>query len=148
MYFSFENNKCLNKKYENQQCFSTKECIDPMKCKDGLCKCMIGQHFDETELKCLNNTLVKTQCLSNRTCNSLLGLSCQNFECQCDLNIKYWSYKENKCVDLLSYGVVGCDSDKNCLANLKCEFEMCNCERSVINEKYWNGTFCANAGDK
>ena len=25
---------------------------------------------------------------------------------------------------------------------------MCNCERSVINEKYWNGTFCANAGDK
>jgi hypothetical protein len=69
-----------------------------MKCENGACHCKIGQHFDQTELICSENTLINTSCTSNRTCNRLLGLSCQDYKCQCDSLKKYWSYEEVECV--------------------------------------------------
>jgi len=115
---------------------------------DGLCRCSIGQHFDETELICLNNTLIDSSCTSNRTCDSLIGLSCQDSKCQCDFSKKYWSYKENKCVNLLSYGETSCYLDKECIGNLKCNYGMCNCGSTTLNEMYWNGSYCVQAGGK
>ena len=84
--------------------------------------------------------------MSNRTCNSFLGLSCQESKCQCDSTQKYWSKKENKCVNLMSYGETGCNLDHECIGNLKCDFEICTCERSYFTEMYFNGTLCLEAG--
>ena len=73
-----------------------------MKCENGLCQFSMSQHFDLTQLTCLNNTLVNTSFTSDRTCNSHLGLRCLDFKCQCDLTKKFWSFNEQKCVDLLN----------------------------------------------
>jgi len=136
----------VNKKFENENCLLTQECLGNMKCENGACHCKIGQHFDQTELICLDNTLINTSCTSNRTCNRLLGLSCQDYKCQCDSLKKYWSYEEQKCVNLLSYGEIGCKTKHECFGNLNCDYGMCNCGRTTLNEMYWNGSLCVNAG--
>ena len=143
MYYNFEINKCLNKKYENQSCLSSRECLNSMKCKENICQCEPGQHFDQTDLTCLDNTLINTPCISKRTCNYLLGLSCQNFLCKCDSNTQYWSSKQNKCVNLLSYNATGCHSNDQCFTNLTCVSETCEC----LKEFYWNSTYCIQTGD-
>ena len=67
-------------------------------------------------------------------------MSCQESKCQCDSTQKYWSNKVKKCVNLLSYGETGCNLDQECTGNLKCDFEICACERSSLKEIYWHVT--------
>ena len=118
-----------------------------MNCVNSLCHCNPFEHFDQSELTCLNNTMFNTKCYSDRTCNSFVGLTCQNFTCQCDLNNKYWSYSENKCVNMIGYTELGCTSDKQCFANLFCDSGMCNCKHDDSNQLYWNNTYCLPSGD-
>ena len=64
--------------------------------------------------------------------------------CQCDLNKKYWSSSETKCVDLYKYGEVGCISDNQCYEDLICDINgMCKCKHDF----YWNDQYCVAHGD-
>lgn len=47
-----------------------------MKRENGICQCEMGQHFDTTLLTCINSSVLNMDCISNRTCNRHLKLSC------------------------------------------------------------------------
>ena len=145
MYFNVQKLKCIDKKYENQTCQISDECNAPMKCLDSLCHCRLNEYFDQNEFKCLNKSLANTNCVSDRTCNNHLGLTCQYFKCQCDLNKKYWSKSENKCVDLFKYGEVGCESSNQCYEDLICDdFNgKCLCKHDF----YWDAKSCVARDD-
>jgi hypothetical protein len=125
-----------------------------MVCQSGICRCSnTDTHFfDFKSLACSQKTFNNTSCLSNRTCRSDLGLSCQNGLCQC-LSPKFWH--AGQCSYPLGYSQIGCTSDSHCESALglvcngyptantsSCSItavpSMCDCPQN----KYWNNSQC------
>lgn len=160
-HYSFTGKKCVNKKHEKEECSFSVECLEPMTCVNKICQCNRFEYFNE--IKCINKTLVNSPCQTDNTCHVDLGLTCQNFLCQCDQNKQFWSSDLNMCVDLLKYGTTGCKSDQQCHTNLICNSYpilnkcscpikssngMCDCKRNNDGEFFWNGSDCVEAGGK
>jgi len=168
MYYNFENLKCVYKKYDNQECRQTSECLPPMKCllNNQKCECQTNDlYFDPINMNCLNKTLINSKCESDRTCHTDLGLSCKDRKCVCNSKTSFWSHTQSKCIQFLKYGQIGCTSSQQCSLNLVCNvyplfdknnctcpvrsmLNMCDCERSRDKQMYWNGVECVQAGLK
>jgi hypothetical protein len=108
-------------------------------------------------LNCVPRTLNNTSCSTSYSCRVDLGLSCQNFLCQCSSASQFWLASASKCVNLLSYSVFGCTADSHCnstqnlICNLnpvsnKCDCPtssvsgMCDCKRISGSEYFWDSS--------
>lgn len=130
-----------------------------MLCLNFSCQCEHHEYFYEPTLQCLNKSNFMEPCKSSKSCRVDLGLECRENKCQCNSEIKFWSFPKNKCEDFYGYGQLGCSSDDNCDKGLICnlypdknncscpilsKYGMCDCERNENEDIYWNGKNCAN----
>ena len=119
-----------------------------MKCEYGICRCPIGQHFDQTESICLNNTLMNSPCMSNRTCNSFLGLSCQETKCQCQrssLIEMYWN--GTFCLEA-GGSWAKCKKDYECKNSYKCLDKISRCSKEFFFSSFLrSGSACLNVNN-
>lgn len=159
-YYDWQGQSCLAKVGENIQCTNTTQCLGDLSCTVlNICQCGTNQYFDSSLLKCFNKQLESGSCTTNINCRTDLGLSCSSSLCKCDSSIKFWSASQLTCLNLITYGNNGCNSDsqcepnKNLFCNLnaaanKCDCPtssvngMCDCIRTSGNENYWNGISC------
>lgn len=102
------------------------------------CQCASTEYFSTDALQCKSRTLNNTACTSSNTCRVDLGLSCQNYLCQCDATSKFWLASASQCVNYLSYGENGCTANSHCISsqNLMCSSNQCVCS----DEYYWDNS--------
>lgn len=138
-YFDTSLTKCVDKKNESISCFFAIECYGDMNCVSGFCLCLDTNthYFNSTYLMCESKTLNNTECASNNTCRSDLGLSCESNLCQCDSLSHYWD--STVCTLYQTYGQacsssILCDPHKN----LVCSSTNLNC--SCNSTMYYNSS--------
>lgn len=156
-YFSF--NKCLLKLYQTELCTSDEMCSYPMTCVSNSCSCENNEYYDNITLACIPKLIYGFLCNRNIECRSDLNLICNNGRCACDSTDLTWSYTSNKCLLTYNKGYCSVNSDcnvdnklmcqshavQNCSCPLISQAWVCDCDRTIDNEKYWNGFDCIEA---
>ncbi|RNA34663.1 prion-like-(Q N-rich) domain-bearing 25 [Brachionus plicatilis] len=157
-YFSQSLAKCVPRVGELQSCFFDDMCLMDMVCNDTHCLCVGNKYFENQTSQCTDQHSFNQYCDKDIQCRKDQGLFCSSNRCLCSSIDHAWSLTANKC--LLTYGKQFCSSVNLCNSdqNLKCinqdcdcpdisKYGMCDCERSVGKEEYWNGSYCASAND-
>ncbi|RNA06395.1 prion-like-(Q N-rich) domain-bearing 25, partial [Brachionus plicatilis] len=153
----FDGSKCTPRFLEFERCFFDDMCLLPMSCQSYLCTCGDLFYFENSTMTCLPKLKSGYFCDKNLHCRSDLGLGCLNNECSCDSSDHTWASQVEDC--LLTYGKRFCHNDLNCNMNenlicqaqncscpQKSEIGMCDCNRTLGNEQFWNGKQCTIAG--
>ncbi len=123
------------------------------------CKCNSTQYLNYATSKCENLLSIGDTCQKSDACNSNLGLTCQNYMCQCDPFYQFWSIFNASCINYLTYDSGLCTSHDQCSGGLICKKSgisctcpeivgdgKCDCPLSLNgNEYYWDGSACTSA---
>ncbi|RNA27007.1 hypothetical protein BpHYR1_047357 [Brachionus plicatilis] len=134
-------------------------CLDPMTCVANKCICGENEYFENITSSCIPKLIYGFSCNSDSECRSDLNLICVNNQCVCNSLDRTWSYLSNNC--LLTYSKGHCSLDSECntdqklicqsysIQNCSCpqlsQQWVCDCNRTIDNEKYWNGKECIEA---
>ncbi|RNA31585.1 prion-like-(Q N-rich) domain-bearing 25 [Brachionus plicatilis] len=149
----FNGSQCTERHYEFESCSSDNMCYPPLTCAANNCSCASNQFFENSTLSCVPKLKNGSYCDKDWQCRSDLGLTCRNNECICSEAGKEWSSVSDKCY--LTYGYQTCNIDSEChddhdlicsVHNCSCPKislqGMCDCVRTIGDEKYWNGKKC------